>query len=96
MINPNEGSLGIAKYIYKNYGIKGFFRGFGITLFRETPGYGLYFAAYEYFKNLVQRKFSNENNIHKIDIISGLIGGSAAGIFGWLGTYPSDVLKSRM
>lgn len=42
-----DGPIDCIKKIYKVNGFRGYFRGFGTTILRETPSYGAYFAAYE-------------------------------------------------
>lgn len=42
-------SMEVLKSIYKNEGglFRGVFKGWGVTLLREIPGFGTYFATYE-------------------------------------------------
>jgi solute carrier family 25 carnitine/acylcarnitine transporter 20/29 len=42
-----NGNIDLIQKIWKNYGWRGFYRGFGMTVLRETPSYGVYFASYE-------------------------------------------------
>jgi hypothetical protein len=40
------------KKIYKEEGLKGFSRGWTAMLFRDGPGFGAYFALFEYNKRI--------------------------------------------
>ena len=47
----NISSMTSIKYIYGNYGIKGFYRGIGLGLITVPTFWSIYFPCYEYFKN---------------------------------------------
>jgi len=71
--------------IVKNSGVKGLFKGLGITFTREVPAFGIYFGSYE----LMIREFGE--NTATI-----LTAGGLAGILSWIFTYPQDVIKTRI
>lgn len=77
---------GISSYIksreWSNNGIKGFYNGWSATLFREVPGYGLYFFCYENIKD------------NSDTILNTFLKGSLSGIFAWAFIYPSDYIKT--
>jgi len=73
------------KTIYTSGGLKGLSRGFGITVLREVPAFGVYFGSYE----VMLRTFGDS-----VPVI--LTAGGLAGIFSWIFTYPQDVIKSRL
>jgi len=73
------------KTIYTNGGLTGLARGFGITVLREVPAFGIYFGSYE----VMLRRFGDSTPVV-------LIAGGMAGIFSWIFTYPQDVIKSRL
>jgi len=60
-------------------------RGFGITVLREVPAFGIYFGSYE----VMIRNFGESTPVV-------LMAGGMAGIFSWIFTYPQDVIKSRL
>lgn len=62
------------------------YKGFSITLFRETPGFGIYFTTY----NLLTNKF----NIDK-SLLKSFIFGSFSGFMSWIFIYPSDLIKTK-
>lgn len=73
--------------VLKKDGVSGLvLRGIDATLWREVPGYALYFVAYSVLKASVLS-----------DVLGGatpLVCGALAGSFSWLPVYPFDVIKS--
>lgn len=67
-------------------GIRGVFRGLGITAMRDMPGFSSYFVSYE----LMTRNSVNPSALHT------LLAGGCAGTLSWLFTFPIDVIKSRL
>lgn len=65
---------------------KSLYKGFGITLFRETPGFGIYFTTY----NKLTNKFNQEKSLYKSFIF-----GSTSGLISWIFIYPSDLIKTQ-
>ena len=78
--------------IYHKEGFVGVFRGFGLTIARETPSFGVYFLSYEY----MCRMFQPKDSLQEVGTLVLLFSGGMAGIFAWLVTYPVDVIKSRI
>lgn len=74
------------KDIYGSQGTRGIFRGFGSTILRDMPGFGAYFASYEY---LTRRE-------GPVSTGTMLLAGGIAGVISWVVVYPIDVLKSRL
>lgn len=81
--------------IYSQYGLRGMYRGFGITAVREFHSYGVWFATYELS---IQKLMSLQNFKSKADIptVQLLGSGAAAGVMLWLSSYPLDVVKSTV
>lgn len=46
-LHRNDGFLKVTKEIYRNYGTRFFFRGFGLTVARSAPSSGVIFFTYE-------------------------------------------------
>lgn len=59
-------------------------RGLMTTMFRETPSFALYFAAYE----------AGVRRYGKSDLVS-FVSGGCAGALAWTVIYPLDVIKTR-
>lgn len=81
--------LQLARSIVRAEGPKGLFRGFGVTLLRDTPSHGLYFLAYEAGKAALK-------DTAVPDAAATLLAGGFAGQLSWASVYPVDVLKSRI
>mmetsp|Transcript_24854 Transcript_24854/g.38310 ORF Transcript_24854/g.38310 Transcript_24854/m.38310 type:complete len:370 (-) Transcript_24854:287-1396(-) len=64
--NVYSSPLQAAKQILKDQGVKGLYRGWWVTFWREVPAFGLYFAAYDYLKDqtnaLMARMATSGNN----------------------------------
>lgn len=74
--------------------LRGLFRGQTVTYLREIQGYGLWFLAFEYMMN----QDTKRNKIVRHDVPSwkvALYGGLAGEVL-WLGSYPFDIVKSKM
>lgn len=61
--------------------IDNYYRGFIATYFRESLGMSLYFGTYYYACDITNNYFMS---------------GGIAGLISWLGTYPIDVIKTRI
>lgn len=65
--------------------ISNIYKGFIPTVCRETPGFGIYFTAYNYMNNNYNKSKSYFNNF---------IFGGLSGLFAWIFIYPSDLVKT--
>lgn len=72
---------------YNLPGIRTMYRGFIPTVFRETPGFGIYFSTYNYLTN-------NYNMDH--NMIKTFMSGAMSGLAAWTFIYPSDLVKTKM
>lgn len=79
------------KKVYAAEGIRGVYKGMGITVVRELPSFGVYFVSYEY----LCRGFTPEGT-HHCPTHALLLAGGVAGCNSWLCSYPLDVLKTRI
>ncbi|KAI8818299.1 mitochondrial carrier domain-containing protein [Fimicolochytrium jonesii] len=88
-----KGPVDCMQQIYRQAGIRGYFRGLGCTIIRETPSYGAYFATYE----LLSRALIPANTPPQSEpSLKLLLAGGLAGVCAWLSTYPFDVVKTRL
>lgn len=75
------------KRIHAQEGLRGVFKGLGITTAREIPSFGTYFLTYE----LLTRTEGNA----RCSTTKMLMAGGVAGCLSWIVVYPLDVTKSR-
>lgn len=88
-----KGPLRVAKNIWKREGLRGIYRGLGITMIRDAPAHGLYFWTYEYAREKLHpgcRKSCKES------LNTMLVAGGLAGVVSWVFSYPLDVIKTRL
>ncbi|KAK7271912.1 hypothetical protein RJT34_28182 [Clitoria ternatea] len=93
LTETQKGPIQVAKNIWKREGIRGTYRGLGITMLRDAPAHGLYFWTYEYTREKLHpgcRKSCGES----LDTM--LISGGFAGVVSWVFSYPLDVIKTRL
>ncbi|KDR83113.1 hypothetical protein GALMADRAFT_238935 [Galerina marginata CBS 339.88] len=85
-------SFAAAKLVLTNEGLRGFYRGFGITVMREIPFTSLQFPLYELLKLQLSRKLNRKPlYAHEAAVCGSIAGGIAAA-----STTPLDVLKTRV
>ncbi|KAG9231030.1 mitochondrial carrier domain-containing protein [Amylocarpus encephaloides] len=74
--------------------LKGLYRGEAVTVLREAQAYGVWFLSFEYMMNADAVR----NSIARSDIPTWKVAfyGGLAGEALWLGSYPFDVVKSKM
>lgn len=78
-------------------GIRSLNQGFLVTLFREVPAFGSYFASYNYLCTFLLRvQHNHSNNVDELHPLEVCLAGGLAGIVAWIVTYPFDVVKSRI
>ncbi|KAJ3808155.1 mitochondrial carrier domain-containing protein [Lentinula lateritia] len=85
-------SFAAARILWTNNGLKGFYRGFGITIMREIPFTSLQFPLYE----LLKLRLSSALGRKPLYAHEAAICGSIAGGFSAAVTTPLDVLKTRV
>ncbi|KAK7349180.1 hypothetical protein VNO77_06339 [Canavalia gladiata] len=93
MTESGNGPVRIAKNIWKKEGLRGIYRGLGITVMRDAPSHGVYFWTYEYMRERFHpgcRKSAQEG------VNTMLIAGGLAGVASWIICYPFDVVKTRL
>jgi solute carrier family 25 carnitine/acylcarnitine transporter 20/29 len=66
------------------FNIKTLYKGFIPTVFRETPGFGIYMTTYNYL-----------NSYNKDSLLCNFIFGALSGFTAWIFIYPSDLIKTK-
>ncbi|KAI7874615.1 mitochondrial carrier domain-containing protein [Mucor mucedo] len=88
----------LIKQIYKQQGMRGFFKGFMPTCVRETGGSAFWFGAYEYSCRWILLHNSGDGIRTKKDLSAAelMLAGACGGIAYNVSFFPVDVIKSRM
>uniref|UniRef100_A0A915L4W4 Uncharacterized protein n=1 Tax=Romanomermis culicivorax TaxID=13658 RepID=A0A915L4W4_ROMCU len=87
---PYSGPLDCLRKVYKLKGFRGIFRGLPLTVTRDGPCFGIYFASYEWLTRSM-----TPGGPETLTTVNLLFAGGAAGMISWLFLYPIDVVKSR-
>ncbi|KAG7537449.1 Mitochondrial carrier domain superfamily [Arabidopsis suecica] len=82
------------KLIWKQDGVRGFFRGNGLNIVKVAPESAIKFYAYELFKNAIGENMGED----KADIgtTARLFAGGMAGAVAQASIYPLDLVKTRL
>jgi hypothetical protein len=97
-----KGPIDCGLSIIRNHGLfRGLFRGMGVTLWRETPAFGMYFATYDTIKARVENLLEDKDDHHPIPThahawAASALAGGISGAWTWAIIYPFDVIKSRI
>ena len=96
-----KGPIDVAASILKNHGITGLYRGMCVTLWRDTPAFGMYFATYDAAKDRVELMLEEGDGRHPIPShahawAASALAGGMSGAFTWAIIYPFDVIKTRI
>eukprot|EP01129_Flabellula_baltica_P013350 TRINITY_DN6174_c0_g1_i1.p1 TRINITY_DN6174_c0_g1~~TRINITY_DN6174_c0_g1_i1.p1 ORF type:complete len:286 (-),score=44.41 TRINITY_DN6174_c0_g1_i1:30-887(-) len=84
-----KGTWDCATDIFKKHGIRGVFQGYGATVIRNVPCFGLYFFGYEFTKRLISVP-------EPAPIYVVAFAGGVAGLCYWAIFYPLEVIKTRI
>ena len=84
-----QGPLALMASILSREGVRGLYRGVGVTFLRDTPSTGIYYASYEAARDAAGNRGAGTD-------AATLCAGALAGVLSWLSIYPLDVVKSRI
>lgn len=92
--NPLQNLIKSVKLEISSSGSRSLFKGLALTLWRDVPFSGIYWASYEFFRESLDVNImsSGEYNLFFKSFISGSLSGTIAALF----TNPFDVGKTRM
>mmetsp|Transcript_31732 Transcript_31732/g.66749 ORF Transcript_31732/g.66749 Transcript_31732/m.66749 type:complete len:350 (-) Transcript_31732:254-1303(-) len=97
-----RGPFDVCTSLVKNHGFfYGLYRGMFVTLWRETPAFGMYFATYDSIKERVEGILEAEDENHPIPShahawAASALAGGISGAWTWAIIYPFDVIKSQI
>ncbi|KNE72241.1 hypothetical protein AMAG_16723 [Allomyces macrogynus ATCC 38327] len=101
---PAHNALAVAAHVARTRGPLGFYRGGFVTLWRDAPGYAVYFGAYEAGKAAL--RWALDRGAGEVEAGSvaheareravQFWAGGLAGVASWGSIYPLDVVKSRI
>ncbi|XP_072026179.1 mitochondrial carnitine/acylcarnitine carrier protein-like [Amphiura filiformis] len=88
-----KGPFHCALQVYKHEGFfYGNYKGFGITLWRRIPNFGIYFIVYENTKELCRKRRHSSKSSGAEILLAGGMGGTTACIF----SIAPDTIKTRV
>ena len=79
--------------IYKTEGIAACYRGLVATVFRDVPGFGVYFGVYY---SLCRAFIPKGKTIKDITTPQLMLAGGLTGMISWGASYPLDMIKSKI
>ena len=88
--NPYKSAMDCASSMFREEGLRPFFRSYNTTVIMNVPFVSIHFAAYESCKKLLRKSAEDEGLMTQI-VAGGIAGGAAA-----LATNPLDVVKTRL
>ncbi|KAL7529354.1 hypothetical protein ACHAXR_002919 [Thalassiosira sp. AJA248-18] len=97
-----KGPVDATTSIIKNHGLfRGLYRGMCVTLWRETPAFGMYFATYDTIKEQVENLLEEKDDNHPIPShahawAASALAGGISGAWTWAIIYPFDVIKTQI
>ena len=91
-----RGNWATLKNIYHTRGITGCFQGLGVTAFRDTPAFAVYFASYAGQMHYLAKKKGITREELSRTILYPFVCGGITGIITWSINYPVDLVKTRI
>ena len=94
--NYNKSISNSLKYIYKNEGFKGFYKGNLINIYRVLPSYLIKFPLNEFGYKYMRKYNKKFRNTDKVSYLNKLYIGIFTGTVQITLTYPFDFLRTRL
>lgn len=93
-------TLTVLRNIWQSGGIRGLYRGLGVTCVRDL-GYGPYFFSYELFNRLLlslheATPMPGGDTAASLSNLELAFSGALAGVLAWVSTFPIDCVKTRV
>ncbi|XP_077989645.1 mitochondrial basic amino acids transporter-like [Glandiceps talaboti] len=78
-------------------GVRGCYRGLLMTLYRDIPGFMVYFGVYKYLTGVFEKQNRKDGREDvKVGGTGSFVAGGVAGVSLWIVSQPADVIKSRL
>jgi len=90
LIQDNKSLLKGCRFIFRQEGIRGFYKGFSSTILKQSTNQGIRFTVFNLYKD-----YLTDNGI-KMTPINNFGGGALAGLIGVCINNPFDVVKTKM
>ena len=87
-----KGPLETTRDLIHKEGLRGMYKGWWLTIFREVPQFGIYFGTYDYLQLTIAQLTGKQPN--ELGVIYLSLAGGLTGVITWF-WYPVDVIKSR-
>lgn len=88
-----RGFLDCLLQTYRRFGLKGVYRGVGLTMLRQSTSLGVYFSTYDLLKRLLLDLTTTSTAT--LAPLQTMVAGGSAGAMAWIVVNPVDVVKSR-
>ena len=100
--STKEGKLDIpkeARTVFSEQGLKGFYRGFWASAWRDVPSTAVYFSSYVFLKGYGEKMIDSwdlspekKQRAHVTWILNA---GGCAGVISWALSIPQDIIKTK-
>ncbi|KAI5691778.1 Mitochondrial carrier protein [Leishmania braziliensis] len=88
-----RGSLDCAQQVFRQHGVKGFYKGGFAMLCREVPGVVVWCGTYDTLKSWMTPEGMPSESLPLWKL---MIAGGCSGVAFWTALYPSDMVKTRI
>ena len=78
-----------AMQVIRTNGLRGMYRGIGMTLMRDIPGGAVVFTTYELLKKHIREKWNDS-------YLPNFFAGGISSCVTWFFCYPQDIIKTRL
>ena len=101
--NLYKGPLDAARKIVSEHGMKGLYRGWWATAWREVPAFGTYFAFYDFAKDALCTILADGDDTATATAggtshtwAASALAGGTTGALTWAMIYPFDIIKTKI